>query len=96
MVATGAAAGYGSAGCRVQIGSRRGCPGCADSLALALSFLRQAHEMPGSGGQAARHGCEFSTFFSCVDGTTPEDLLHRGICASAPPQAVRAIHALSD
>ena len=40
-----------------------------------------AHEMVGSGGQEARHGCEFSAFFACEDGTTPGDLLRRGIYA---------------
>ena len=39
------------------------------------------HEMVGSGGQEARHGCEFSAFFACEDGTTPGDLLRRGIYA---------------
>lgn len=38
-----------------------------------------AHEMLGLGGQAARFGCEFSAFFSCVDGATPGELLRRGI-----------------
>merc|ERR1711871_1278821 len=38
-----------------------------------------AHEMVGSGGQEDRHGCEFSSFFSCKEGATPTDLLHRGI-----------------
>ena len=28
------------------------------------------HEMPGIGGQEARHGCEFGTFFSHLDGAT--------------------------
>ena len=40
-----------------------------------------AHEMLGMGGQKARFGCEFGAFFSCVDGSTPEELLRRGICA---------------
>jgi hypothetical protein len=31
------------------------------------------------GGQETRGGCEFSSFFSCVDGATPSDLLKRGI-----------------
>ena len=35
--------------------------------------------MPGIGGQEARFGCEFGTFFSCDDGATPQSLLHRGI-----------------
>jgi len=37
-----------------------------------------AHEMPGDGEQA-RSGCEFGSFFSCADGTTPGELLKRGI-----------------
>ena len=40
------------------------------------------HEMPGAGGQEARHGCEFSSFFSCSDGATPPELLRRGIYSS--------------
>jgi len=38
-----------------------------------------AHEMPGEGGQAARDGCEFGSFFACPDGATPDELLKRGI-----------------
>ena len=38
-----------------------------------------AHEMVGFGGQTERHGCEFSDFFACADGTTPSDLIFRGI-----------------
>jgi hypothetical protein len=30
-------------------------------------------------GQEARHACEFASFFSCVDGATPSELLKRGI-----------------
>ena len=37
------------------------------------------HEMPGSGGQEARFGCEFGCFFSHPDGATPNELLTRGI-----------------
>ena len=40
------------------------------------------HEMPGVGGQEARFGCEFGSFFSCADGETPEELLARGIYSS--------------
>jgi len=40
------------------------------------------HEMPGAGGQEARFGCEFSSFFACADGTTPAELLTRGIYSS--------------
>jgi hypothetical protein len=35
--------------------------------------------VPGVGGQEARFGAEFASFFSCVDGATPEELLHRNI-----------------
>ena len=38
-----------------------------------------AHEMPGVGGQEARHGCEFGSFFACDEGATPQELLQRGI-----------------
>ena len=39
-----------------------------------------AHEMPGTAdGDVQRYGCEFSAFFSCAEGATPTDLLHRGI-----------------
>jgi hypothetical protein len=31
------------------------------------------------GGQEARNGCEFASFFKCADGATPGDLLKRGI-----------------
>ena len=41
-----------------------------------------AHEMPGVGGQEARFGCEFGTFFSCADGATPGELLKRGVYSS--------------
>lgn len=37
------------------------------------------HEMPGVGGQEARHGCEFGTFFAHPKGATPSELLKRGI-----------------
>ena len=37
------------------------------------------HEMPGSGGQEARFGCEFGCFFSHPEGATPTELLSRGI-----------------
>jgi len=38
-----------------------------------------AHEMTGVGGQEARHGCEFGSFFGHPDGATPADLLKLGI-----------------
>ena len=41
--------------------------------------LLLVHEMPGAGGQEARHGCEFGNFFSCAEGTTPRDLLKRDV-----------------
>jgi len=37
------------------------------------------HEMPGGGGQDARSGCEFATFFGHPDGATPPELLKRCI-----------------
>ena len=40
------------------------------------------HEMPGMGGQEARFGCSFGSFFSCKDGATPDELLKRGIYSS--------------
>jgi len=52
------------------------------SLAMDLEIpLLLAHEMPGIGGQAGRHGCEFGSFFACPDGATPQPLLSRGIYA---------------
>ena len=38
-----------------------------------------AHEMPGVGGQEARHAVAFSTFFACEHGATPVELLRKGI-----------------
>ena len=38
-----------------------------------------AHEMVGVGGQEARGGCDFGSFFSCADGATPTALLKRGV-----------------
>jgi hypothetical protein len=35
--------------------------------------------VPGVGGQDKRFGCDFGSFFACVDGATPELLLKRGI-----------------
>jgi len=40
------------------------------------------HEMPGAGGQEARFGCEFGSFFACASGATPSELLKRGIYSS--------------
>jgi len=66
--------------------------GIDESDALAAELTRAmdleevnvllSHEMPGVGGQEARHGCEFATFFSCPDGATPNTLLQRGIYSS--------------
>jgi hypothetical protein len=41
--------------------------------------LLLAHEMPGIGGQEDRKGCDFAEFFANEDGSTPQDLLHKGI-----------------
>jgi len=41
--------------------------------------VQLAHEMPGVGGQEARFACDFGTFFGHPDGTTPQELLERGI-----------------
>ena len=41
--------------------------------------VRVRSAVPGAGGQEARFGCEFGSFFSCVDGATPGELLKRGI-----------------
>ena len=49
-----------------------------DAMGLGVRVLL-AHEMPGMGGQEARFACEFSTFFSSADGSTPGELLRRGI-----------------
>ena len=54
----------------------------ADEVTRAMDLgmnMLLAHEMPGVGGQAARHGCEFGAFFSNPDGATPNSLLKRGI-----------------
>jgi len=40
--------------------------------------LLLAHEMVGL-GQDQRHPCNFGIFFACDRGTTPQELLHRGI-----------------
>ena len=40
--------------------------------------LLLAHEMPGLGGQHARDGIDFGSFFSSERGATPADLLLRG------------------
>jgi len=41
--------------------------------------LLLAHEMPGVVANEARHAVDFGAFFSCKDGTTPQELLHVGI-----------------
>jgi len=53
----------------------------AEEIRTALNrgvHVLLAHEMTGT-GQEARHACEFASFFSCVDGATPSELLKRGI-----------------
>jgi hypothetical protein len=50
------------------------------AMALRLPVLL-AHEMAGAGGQEARFGCEFATFFACDEGATPASLLKAGIYA---------------
>jgi len=50
----------------------------AEAMDLKVDVLL-AHEMPGIGGQEARFGTEFGTFFCCPDGPTPPELLGRGI-----------------
>ena len=47
-------------------------------MALGVRLLL-AHEMIGVGGQEARDGCEFASFFSCARGSTPQELLRKGI-----------------
>ena len=41
--------------------------------------LLLCHEMPGVGGQAGRHGCEFDLFFNNEQGATPLELLRMDI-----------------
>ena len=50
----------------------------AQALALGIP-VQLAHEMVGEGGQEARHGCEFGSFFACERGATPSILLRAGI-----------------
>uniref|UniRef100_A0A7S2C867 Uncharacterized protein n=1 Tax=Haptolina brevifila TaxID=156173 RepID=A0A7S2C867_9EUKA len=48
-------------------------------MAMQLEIpILLAHEMPGL-GQEGRHGVEFSTFFACDEGATPNSLLRAGI-----------------
>ena len=54
----------------------------AEELMSAMDLgvrILLAHEMPGVGGQELRHACEFGTLFSHEDGSTPRELLQRGI-----------------
>jgi hypothetical protein len=51
------------------------------AMDLEVSILL-VHEMAGAGGQEARFGCEFGSFFSCPDGETPGELIQRGIYSS--------------
>jgi len=62
-----------------------------NSAALGLELMKAmdlevnvllVHEMPGAGGQEARFGCEFGSFFACASGATPTELLKRGIYSS--------------
>ena len=41
--------------------------------------LLLCHEMPGVGGQAERHACDFGLFFSNSRGATPQELLRQNI-----------------
>jgi len=52
-----------------------------EAMDLKLNVLL-VHEMTGAGGQEARFGCEFASFFAFADGTTPTELLNRGIYSS--------------
>ena len=61
----------------------------ADEVRRAMDMavpLLLVHEMPGVGGQEARHGCEFGTFFENQDGARGPDAAK----AASPPRAVRA------
>jgi len=49
-----------------------------EALELGIHILL-AHEMPGTGGQEHRNGCEFGALFACPEGATPRNLLNRGI-----------------
>jgi hypothetical protein len=49
-----------------------------EAIRIGIHILL-AHEMPGTGGQEQRFGCEFGTFFACPDGATPISLLSRQI-----------------
>ena len=55
------------------------------AMDLGMSVLL-VHEMPGVGGQEARHGCEFGTFFDHPDGARGPDAAK----AASPTRAVRA------
>ena len=55
------------------------------AMDLGVSMLL-VHEMPGVGGQEARHGCEFGTFFDHPDGARGPDAAK----AASPATAVRA------
>jgi hypothetical protein len=50
----------------------------SEAMDLGVHILL-AHEMPGSGGQTERFGCEFGVNFACADGTTPDKLLSRNL-----------------
>ena len=51
------------------------------AMDLSVSLLL-VHEMPGMGGQEARHACEFGDFFRDPPDGTPSELLRRGIYSS--------------
>ena len=55
------------------------------AMDLGMSVLL-VHEMPGVGGQEARHGCEFKTFFDHPDGARGPEAAK----AASPTRAVRA------
>jgi hypothetical protein len=44
--------------------------------------LLLTHEMPGLGSNEERDACRFELFFACDDGTTPDELLARGVYRS--------------
>lgn len=57
----------------------------ADDVRAAMNYaltLVLAHEMPGI-EEAKRHACKFDDFFACERGTTPADLVSKGIYANA-------------
>jgi hypothetical protein len=62
----------------------RGAGSAAFAAEVASAMERSVpllllHEMPGEGGQAERHGVDFSAFFACPEGSTPQELIQSGI-----------------